>query len=124
MWNNDPPGTIYNEGYFNRFVPFSGNSMQNNGPANLLFRVNGLDGVKAVRLQRNSVVPLFDENEDFFYIKATDNEGFPTYRKFKYEEVEFTEPKAEQYVTKEELKSILQDTLNDFAKQKEVSNGK
>lgn len=49
-----------------------------------LIRVTGLEGAKAYQMSANSVVPLFDANEDIMYIKSTDGAGFPTIRTFSF----------------------------------------
>ena len=41
-----------------------------------LIRVTGMDGAKAYQMPPNSVVPLFDADNDIMYIKSTDGAGF------------------------------------------------
>lgn len=53
-----------------------------------LIRVTGMDGAKAYQMPPNSVVPLFDADNDIMYIKSTDGAGFPTIRAFAFQPVE------------------------------------
>lgn len=73
--------------------------------------VQGLEGAKAWQLQPNSNILLMDsENDGIFYIKVTDNVGMCTMRTFRYEEItDFGKnaPDLSQYVTKDELVTIL-----------------
>ena len=43
-------------------------NLSSNNPTQLI-RVNGLDSAKAYPTNPNSTVPLFDSNDDIFYIK-------------------------------------------------------
>lgn len=80
-----------------------------------LIRVNGIESAKAYPTTPNSMVALFDENDDVMYIKSTDASNFPTIRTFKFTEVK-DEPKHvpsdPQYVTKEEFEELKQEILN------------
>lgn len=51
----------------------------------------------------NSVVPLFDADNDLMYVKSTDGAGFPTIRAFAFQPVENPTPQARRYVTREEF---------------------
>lgn len=53
-----------------------------------LIRVTGMDGAKAYQMPPNSVVPLFDADNDIMYVKSTDGTGFPTIRAFAFQAVE------------------------------------
>lgn len=83
-----------------------------------LIRVTGMDGAKAYQMPPNSVVPLFDADNDIMYVKSTDGAGFPTIRAFAFQPIENPTPQTQQYVTREEFNDTL-------AKLKEaISNGK
>lgn len=64
-----------------------GNYGQWNKPMNSLIKVTGLDGAKAYQVPPNSSVALFDGDSDTFFVKTTDENGFPTLRAFRFEEV-------------------------------------
>lgn len=86
--------------------------MQQNWPASVqpvngLVSVTGIEGAKAYQLPPNSTMPLFDANEDVFYVKSTDGAGFPTLRSFRFEPCENQNVQEAQYVTKEELASMI-----------------
>lgn len=73
-----------------------------------LVKVTGLDGAKAYQMPPNSAVPLFDANDDVFYVKTTDGAGFPTVRAFRFEPIDLTpQQQVGDYVTKDEFKSFV-----------------
>lgn len=83
-----------------------------------LIRVTGMDGAKAYQMPPNSVVPLFDADNDIVYVKSTDGAGFPTIRAFAFQPVEDKPEPVPQYVTRDEFNDTL-------AKLKEaIGNGK
>lgn len=75
-----------------------------------LVRVTGLDGAKAYQLPPNSSMPLFDGNNDLFYLKTTDGAGFPTIRTFRFEPVENPQPAASE-VTRAEFADLVQQVM-------------
>lgn len=96
-------------------------------PMNGLTRVTGMDGAKAYQMPANSVVALFDDANDIFYVKSTDGAGFPTIRVFDFfEHKEQPAPvqqaiNPETYATKQELQT-LQYQLEEVKGM--ISNGK
>ena len=77
-----------------------------------LIRVTGIDGAKAYQMPPNSVVPLFDSDNDIMYIKSTDGAGFPTIKAFTFAPYEYTQaPSRSEFVTRaefEELKGMIE----------------
>lgn len=73
-----------------------------------LIRVTGIEGAKAYQMPANSVVPLFDANNDIMYIKSTDGAGFPSIRAFRFSpmEDEALEPPTE-YVPRPEFDELV-----------------
>ena len=59
-----------------------------------LIRVTGMDGAKAYQMPPNSVVPLFDADNDIMYVKSTDGAGFPTIRAFAFQPIENPTPRV------------------------------
>lgn len=54
-----------------------------------LIKVNGRAGADAFRLETpNSMVALFDANEDVFFIKRTDGAGYPTVETYRFTKAE------------------------------------
>lgn len=51
----------------------------------------------------NSVVPLFDADNDIVYVESTDGAGFPTIRAFAFQPIENPTPQTQRYVTREEF---------------------
>lgn len=78
-------------------------------PINGLVSVTSIEGARAYQLPPNSSMPLFDANEDILYVKTTDAGGFPTLRKFRFEEIkEQPQQEAQPYVTRDELRKELE----------------
>lgn len=81
-------------------------------PSNGLTRVTGMDGAKAFQMPPNSVVALFDDSSDIFYVKSTDGAGFPTIRTFDFFEhkQDLNVPKQsvnlDNFATKQELQTV------------------
>ena len=79
-----------------------------------LIRVNGIEGAKAYQMSANSIVSLFDANEDIMYIKSTDGAGFPSIRTFSFTEVKEenkTEKKVD-YISREEFEEFKKELMN------------
>ncbi len=73
-----------------------------------LIRVTGIEGAKAYQMAPNSTVALFDNNNDFFYVKTTDGAGFPTIRTFKFEEIyESGHNVNSDYVSRKEMEDYV-----------------
>lgn len=70
--------------YYSPFNQFQNYSIRQES----ITRVTGEEGAKAYQMAPNSSAALFDGNEDIFYLKTTDGAGFPTIRKFKFEEIQ------------------------------------
>lgn len=87
------PQSGYGQAYQNGYPQGGQQSAQ-------LQRVNGLEGARDIHVGPNSVVPLFDANEPYLYLKSTDQEGFPSIRVFELrecsEEMASGHPGAEQ----------------------------
>lgn len=72
-----------------------------------------MDGAKAYQMPPNSVVPLFDADNDIVYVKSTDGAGFPTIRAFAFQPVEDKPEPVRQYVTRDEFDAALMGVLDD-----------
>ena len=79
-----------------------------------LIRVNGIEGAKAYQMSANSIVSLFDANEDIMYIKSTDGAGFPSIRTFSFTEVkEENKPiQPADYISREEFEEFKKELMN------------
>ena len=76
-----------------------------------LTRVTGIEGAKAYQMAPNSVVALFDGDNDVFYVKSTDGAGFPTIKAFSFAPLETTPAQAE-FVTRQEFEELKGMILN------------
>ena len=75
--------------------------------AGALISVNGMDGAKAYQMPNNSKVALFDANDDIFYLKTCDGNGFCTLTAFRFEKVEERPDPAQDFVTRDEFQKII-----------------
>lgn len=89
------------------------NNIQNQQPVDNILRVTGPESAKAYPLPKKSQVVLFDSDNPIFYVKATDDGGFPKpLRSFMFEEITpnqtASEPQTEasDLVTKDDLKEL------------------
>lgn len=91
-----------------------------------LIRVTGIDGARAYQMQPNSVVPLFDSDNDIMYIKSTDGAGFPTIKAFTFAPYEATQTQSQNdYVTRaefEELKGMIENGKQSISKSTKKSD--
>lgn len=102
--------TMTNPTAITPMVPYQYSSNQQT-----ILKVNGIESAKAYPTQPNSMVALFDENEDVFYIKSTDASNFPTIRKYRF--VEETDKKeneidSSKFVTVDEFSKFKEEVLN------------
>ena len=121
---------MYNPNFYN---PFSSNAFQNpynnamnnqniqNMPSytnnSELIRVTGIDGAKAYQMNANSVVALFDNNEDIMYIKSTDGANFPTIKTFKFTPYEVSESTPNtDFISRQEFENFKQE-VKSYAEQ-------
>lgn len=90
-------------------------SQQNNlqQSVNNILRVTGPESAKAYTLPANSSVILFDAENPIFYLKTTDDGGFPhalrtfTFEELKTEDQPVVEPiDTSNFVTKEDLEIL------------------
>ena len=79
-----------------------------------LIRVNGIEGAKAYQMSANSIVSLFDANEDIMYIKSTDGAGFPSIRTFSFTEIKEENKPIQQvdYISREEFEEFKKELMN------------
>lgn len=84
-------------------------------PGMQLIRVTGMDGAKAYQMPPNSVVPLFDADNDVMYVKSTDGAGFPTIRAFAFQPIENPTPQTLEQSSK--LGATVQNGFNQMQSQ-------
>lgn len=100
--------------YNNQFQPQQFNVPQYPQYQDQLIYVHGLEGAKAHPARPNTRIVLFDMNEDIFYIKSTDFNGFPSIEEYAFRKVDGAQDIQNQpvpYVTKEELESAKEEVI-------------
>ena len=90
--------------------------------------VQGQEGAKAYQMTPNSIMPLFDsENDGRFYIKVSDNVGMCNLRTFSYTEIT-NQPTSSvdlsNYVTRQELESAIASMRGNKNEQSVSTNAK
>ena len=88
-------------------------SLFSNQPGPQLLKVNGIESAKVYPTQPNSMIALFDANEDVMYIKTTDTNNFSTIKRYVFiEEPEPAHHEVQKYVTIEEFTRFKEELLN------------
>ena len=72
------------------------------------YKVKGLTGARNFSMGPNSRVPLFDDDNDIFFIKMTDANGEATIHSYKFEEIK-DEEYPDKYLTVEKFDSYMKD---------------
>lgn len=100
------------------------NNINNNQqPVNNILRVTGPESAKAYSIPADSSVVLFDANNPVFYLKTTDDGGFPhPLRTFSFEEIKVPETQQtvetmdmSNFVTKDDVE-ILRTDISEMKK--------
>ncbi len=97
--------------------PQYGQPQQQMQAQNGLNRVTGLDGARAFAVPPNSVVPLFDDTQDVFYIKTTDSGGFPTIKPYRFAPMEEAPVQQTQGLTRPEIEQIIREEIAKYEQQ-------
>jgi len=88
----------------------------------LVVPTHGIEGAKSYPLGPNCRVPLFDDAEDVFYIKSTDSNGFPTVKRFRFEEeVIIDQNNSGNGVALQDIRSMIREELSSI--KEELING-
>jgi len=118
---------------FNNQYPQYNNPLPLN---NQIIFVQGETGAKAYQIPNNTTVLLMSSESNEFFIKTTDSSGFPTIRKFTFQEQPNQEQQNQEqqkkqcscncqsnnYVTQEEFNNFKKEILNFY--ESNLSNGK
>ena len=75
----------------------------------LVIPVNGFEGAKAYKLGPSCRIPLFDNDKDVFYIKTTDQNGFPAVKAYKFEEIIEVSKDESAAVSLSDIRSIMRE---------------
>lgn len=79
-----------------------------------LIKTHGIEGAKEYAMGPNSRVAIFDDTEDVFYIKSTDNNSFPSLRKFRYTEEVMLDPNSSSGITLEDIRALMREEIKAF----------
>ena len=94
------------------------------GTAGNIVWVQGIEGAKGRQIARDaSVIMLDSENENTMYIKYSDPAGLCKMKTFRFEEVSPPARDESQFVTREDVKSIILEMMGQEAKHDEVISG-
>ena len=112
MFQNPYASLMGQNPYYNQ--PMNNQQFFQQEPAQSLIRVNGIEGAKAYQMSANSIVSLFDANDDIMYIKSTDGAGFPSIRTFSFTEVKEQNKPIQKvdYISREEFEEFKKELMN------------
>lgn len=82
-----------------------------------LIGVDGISEARSYPLGPNCRVPLFDKNKDVFYVKATDTNGFPSVKSYKYEEIILSDQENSGSITLNDIRAIMREEINNALKE-------
>lgn len=83
-------------------------------PGQRLLKAKGCDGAEKYPMPRDCEAPIFDEDDDYLYIKKTDTNGGVTLLRYKLEEDPIPHFDPKKYVTVDDFNSFKEDILNGF----------
>ena len=92
---------------------FTGNN-QTLLPGQRLIKVRGYEAADKYPMPRDCETALFDDNEDYFYVKKTDTNSGVMLCRFKYEEDPIPHFDPKKYVTVDDFAKFKEDILNGF----------
>lgn len=82
-----------------------------------LNRVTGIEGARAFQVNPNSVVALFDDTQDVFYIKTTDSGGFPTIKCYRFTPIEDVPQVQPAGLTRADVEQIVREEMQKHEQQ-------
>ena len=79
----------------------------------LVVPTHGIEGAKAYPMGPNCRAPLFDDEEDIFYIKSTDSNGFPTVKVFEFKEkILIDQNNSGNGIVLQDIRDLIREELN------------
>ena len=89
-----------------------------------LITSHGWEGADKIAFPIDCEAAIFDEDDDYCFIKKTDTNGNATLRMFRLEEVEIPRFDPKKYVTVDDFNSFKEEILNGFnSLQQTIQNG-
>lgn len=86
-------------------------------PQSGLNRVTGIEGARAFAVKPNSVVALFDDTQDVFYVKSTDSGGFPTLKAYRFAPMEDAPQSQPTGLSRADIEQIVREELKKYEQQ-------
>lgn len=83
-------------------------------PGQRLLKVKGTEAADKYPMPRDCEAPLFDEDEDYLYVKKTDTNGGVILLRYKLEEDPIPHFDPKKYVTVDDFNTFKEDILNGF----------
>lgn len=83
-------------------------------PGQRLLKVKGVDAAEKYPMPRDCETVLFDEDEDYCYIKKTDTNGGVVLLRYKLEEDPIPHFDPKKYVTVDDFSKFKEEILNGF----------
>lgn len=80
----------------------------------LLKTKGGYEAAEKYPMPRDCETVIFDEDEDYFYIKKTDTNGGVIFLRYRYEEDPIPKFDPKKYVTVDDFNSLKEEMLNGF----------
>lgn len=103
--------------YGQQYQPMQQTIQPQQMPQSGLNRVTGYEGARAFQVPANSIVPLFDDTQDVFYIKTTDSGGFPTIKAYRFSPMEDAPTQQAQGLTRPEIEQIIREEIAKYEQQ-------
>lgn len=83
-------------------------------PGQRLLKVKGAEAAEKYPMPRDCEAPLFDEDEDYLYLKKTDTNGGVILLRYKLEEDPIPHFDPAKYVTVDDFSKFKEEILNGF----------
>ena len=83
-------------------------------PGQRLIKVTGFEAAEKYPMPRDCEAVMFDESEDYCYIKKTDSNGGVIFLRYKLEEDPIPKFDPKKYVTVDDFSKFKEDILNGF----------
>ncbi len=103
--------------YGQQYQPMPQTIQPQQAPQSGLNRVTGYEGARAFQVPANSIVPLFDDTQDVFYIKTTDSGGFPTIKAYRFSPIEDAPTQQAQGLTRPEIEQMIREEIAKYEQQ-------
>lgn len=94
-------------------MPMMGGQQERMAPVGEMMFVDGVHQLYGLRTMPGADKVFFSKEEDVFFVVTTNHYGKPEIKAYCYEEIEGPESSS-QYVTKQELKQLMHQVMDEF----------